>query len=353
MKRQFLLALMLLTATVLMLLIGHGAITKPANTPNVSLRSLADTRGIGMGTAVAMQPLRNDPAYREVVAREFNTIVAENAMKFQAVHPERDRFDFTDADELVAFAKANKMQVRGHTFVWFKSLPTWLTKGKFSREQLQEILREHIQTVVGRYRGQLAVWDVVNEAVEKDGSLRKTIWLKKIGPEHIEMAFRWAHEADPQALLFYNDFSGEGLGKKSDAIYTLVRDLQKRGVPIHGVGLQMHIGIKSSLKPQDVAANIKRLAALGLEVHITEMDVKIQDGTGTKQERFAAQAQVYRDMLSVCLSVPKCKAFVMWGFTDRHTWIPGFTHKPDEPLIFDKSYRPKPAYYALTSALEK
>lgn len=353
MKRQIFLALMLLTATVLMLLIGHGAITKPANTPNVSLRSLADARGIGMGTAVAMQPLRNDSTYREVVAREFNTIVAENAMKFQAVHPERDLFDFTDADDLVAFAKANKMQVRGHTLVWFKSLPKWLTKGKFSREQLQEILREHIQTVVGRYRGQLAVWDVVNEAVEKDGSLRKTIWLKKIGSEHIEMAFRWAHEADPQALLFYNDFSGEGLGKKSDAIYTLVRDLQKRGVPIHGVGLQMHIGIKSSLKPQDVAANIKRLAALGLEVHITEMDVKIQDGTGTKPERFAAQARVYRDMLGVCLSVPKCKAFVMWGFTDRHTWIPGFTGKPDEPLIFDKSYRPKPAYYALTSELKK
>ena len=320
---------------------------------NNSLRYLAENRGIFIGAAVAIEPLRNDNKYRQILGSEFNIMTAENVMKFKYLHPERDRYNFTDGDAIIEFAKNNDMQVRGHTLVWHNSLPQWITEGKFSRDELIAILQKHIYRVVTHYRGQVIAWDVVNEAIADDGALRKTIWLDKIGPEYIELAFRWAHAADPQAKLYYNDYGGEGLGKKSDAIYAFIQQLLQRGVPIHGIGLQMHVGLKNPPSPQDVATNIQRLAALGLEINITEMDVKIQDGTGTEAERFSTQANIYQNMLNVCLDAPNCKAFVLWGFTDKHSWIPWFTGNPDAPLIFDKLYQRKPAYYALREALVK
>jgi endo-1,4-beta-xylanase len=340
------LMLLMLAATLMFSLSGS---TQPADT----LRSLAQKRGIGMGTAVAIKALQNNLTYRQVLVREFNMVTPENVMKFQPIHPERDRYHFPPADALVAFAQANQMQVRGHTLVWHRQLPDWLTKGKWTREELMAILRQHIYTVVDRYRGQLVAWDVVNEAIADNASLRDTIWLKGIGSEYIEMAFRWAHEADPQARLFYNDYGGEDLGKKSDAIYALVKDLRQRDVPIHGIGLQMHISINNPPKPEAVAANIKRLGELGLEVQITEMDVRIHGGTGTREEKLAAQANLYRDMLKVCLNAPNCKAFVTWGFTDKHSWIPSHFGHPDSPLIFDELFRPKPTYGALMEELTK
>ncbi len=181
--------------------------------------------------------------------------------------------------------------------------------------------------------------------------MRNTFWLQKIGPEYIELAFRWAHEADPQALLFYNDYNNEGLNPKSDAIYRLVQDLRSRGVPIHGVGLQMHLRVDLPPDTQAVAANMERLAQLGLQVHITEIDVRIQNGSGSTEERLRAQAQIYRDMLSVCLNATNCPAFVTWGVSDQYSWIPGFTGNPDAPLLFDASFQPKPAYNALVELL--
>jgi endo-1,4-beta-xylanase len=319
--------------------------------PGQSLRALAEKRGIRIGAAVAVRPLRDDPVYRELLAREFNIVTSENALKFAPLRPTRERFDFSGADEIVAFARDHAMQVRGHTLVWHQALPAWLTNGNFGRDELTAILKDHIATVVGRYRGQIGAWDVVNEAVARDGSMRDTFWRRAVGDEYLEVVFRWAHEADPQARLFYNDFDGEGLNQKAGAIYNLVKGLLNRGVPVHGVGLQMHIGLDAYPQPQHVAANINRLAALGLEVHITEMDVKIQNGTGTMEERLAAQARIYRDMLKACLQASNFKAFVMWGVTDRYSWIPRHTGKPDAPLILDESARPKPAYHALLHVL--
>jgi endo-1,4-beta-xylanase len=319
--------------------------------PASSLRSLAQARGIQIGAAVAAGPVREEPLYAQTLRREFSMLTPENAMKFGPLHPDPDRYNFADADAIIAFAKANAMQVRAHTLVWHEDLPRWLTERNVTREDLMPILRQHILTVVGRYRGRVAVWDVVNEAMADSGSLRDTIWLRGIGPDYIDLAFRWAHEADPQARLFYNDYGGEGLGRKSDAIYGLVRNLRTRGVPIHGVGLQMHIRLESSPALRDVAANMNRLAALKLEVHITEMDVRIE-GPVT-EEALSAQARIYRDTLGVCLSAKNCKAFVLWGFTDRHSWIPQFFPQWGAALIFDESYRPKPAYTALMDALNR
>ena len=330
---------------------SSGASEPSSPTPAPSLRALAQARGIAIGAAVGPQYLRDEPAYAETLGREFSMLTPENVMKFGLVHPQPDRYDFADADFIVDFAEAHDMQVRGHNLVWHFQLPTWLTEGTWTRDELIDILREHITTVVGHYRGRVAAWDVVNEAVGDDGSLRDSIWLRGIGPDYVDMAFRWAHEADPDAMLFYNDYAGEGLGTKSDAIYALVQGLLERGVPIDGVGLQMHVSLRWSPRPQDVAANMERLGALGLQVHITEMDVAIQGAPGSVEERLAAQANVYRDMMDVCLNSSACKAFVTWGLTDRHSWVPLFTGNPDAPLLFDESYRPKPAYYAIMDAL--
>jgi len=312
------------------------------------LRVLAERCGIYIGAAVE-RSLLDIPDYAYTLKREFNILTTENALKFANVHPQPDTYSFDDADYIISFAESNGMKVRGHTLVWHQQLPTWITQGRYTREEWINILREHIMTVVGRYRGKIYAWDVVNEAVEDDGTLRDNIWLKNIGPEYIELAFRWAHEADPQALLFYNDYGAEGLGVKSDAIYSFIKSLLDKGVPIHGVGLQMHISLENPPNPQEIAANIRRLNDLGLEVHITEMDVRIK--TPARWEDLIKQAEIYREILKVCLSAERCKVFVMWGFTDKHSWIPSHFAGYGAALIFDESYKPKPAYYYIIATL--
>ena len=312
------------------------------------LRVLAKRCDIYIGAAVE-RSLLDIPDYAHTLKREFNILTTENALKFGPVHPNPDVYYFNDADYIISFAESNGMKVRGHTLVWHQQLPAWITQGKYSREEWMNILREHIMAVVGRYRGRIYAWDVVNEAIADDGTLRDTVWLRNIGPEYIELAFRWAHEADPQALLFYNDYGAEDIGVKSNAVYNLVKNLLEKGVPIHGVGLQMHVSLESPPNPQEVAANIKRLNELGLFVHITEMDVRIK--TPPRWEDFVRQAEIYYNILKVCLSADNCKAFIMWGFTDKYSWIPGFFSGYGSALIFDESYSPKPAYYYIAKAL--
>lgn len=321
------------------------AVVKVAIPP---LRNLAEECGIYIGAAVE-RSLLDIPDYAYILKREFNILTTENALKFGPVHPQRDAYSFSDVDYIISFAERNGMKVRGHTLVWHQQLPSWVAQGNYSREEWISILREHIMTVVGRYKGRIYAWDVVNEAIADDGTLRDTIWLRNIGPEYIEMAFRWAHEADPQAILFYNDYGAEGLNVKSNATYNLVKSLLEKGVPIHGVGLQMHLSLENPLNPQEVAANIKRLNDLGLEVHITEMDVRIR--MPARWEDLVEQAKIYRDILRVCLSVERCKAFVIWGFTDKYSWIPGYFSGYGAALIFDESYVPKPAYYFIAETL--
>ncbi len=322
-----------------------------AETPGASLRLLAQSRGIRIGAAAASGPLQAERRYAEILRHEFSMLTAENEMKFDWLHPDRNRYAFSSADALVAFARANDMAVRGHTLVWHESLPRWLTGGNFTREELLGMLREHIHEVVRHFQGQVEVWDVLNEAVAQDGSLRKTIWLRVIGPEYIQWVFRWAHEADPQARLFYNDNDGEGLGRKSDAIYDLVRGLVQRAVPIHGVGFQFHVNSESPPNIRDVVANMNRLAALGLEVHVTELDVRIRKPATA--EKLDAQARIYRDILGACLTARNCKAFVLWGVSDRHSWIPQFFPGWGAGLILDEFLRPKPAYAALMDLLRE
>lgn len=317
----------------------------PTSTPVYHLRALAPACDMNIGAAVAVGSLQKDRRYAGILAAEFNMLTAENVMKFDSLHPDPYYYNFSEADKIVDFAEAHDMEVRGHTLVWHSQLPGWLAAGNWSRDELIQILRGHIMTIVGHYRGRIAYWDVLNEAIAIDnGILRDTIW-SRIGPDYIDMAFRWAHEADPDALLFYNDYGGEGMGYKSDMIYQLVQDLLQQDVPIHGVGLQMHINLEQPPDQQDIVTNINRLSALGLEVHITEMDVRIREPV--TEEDLVAQARIYGEIVNACFSAENCKAFVTWGLTDRHSWIPGHFPGWDAPLIFNDSYQPKPAYHTL------
>lgn len=326
-----------------------------------SLRETAQGSGVLIGTAVRPAQL-SEAAYASTLAREFNMLEPEDALKWEVVHPERQAFDFSQADQIVDFAVLHKMKVRGHTLVWHRQNPRWLPDGEYTSRELAQILEQHIKTVVRHYRGKIFAWDVVNEAFDElhPGTLRSTIWRDQPGIErvqkgssYIERCFRWAHEADPQALLFYNEAEAETVNPKSDAVYAMVRDFRQRGVPIDGVGLQMHV---PNLHPDvaSISANIKRLTALGIQVHITEMDVALPvDPNGNaRPENLQRQADLYRQIAAACLAHPGCTAIQTWGFTDKYSWIGSHSKQTQgAALLFDRNYRAKPAYDALRDAL--
>jgi len=338
----------------------------PATTP--TLRLAADRAGVLIGAA-ARPSLLQEAAYAATLSREFNMVEAEDAMKWWTIRPESGKFNFSQGDELVRFAQVHRMLVRGHCLVWDHNNPDWLAHGNFTSAQLSQILHEHITTVVKHYAGQVFAWDVVNEGFDEHGKVRDSIWYNQpgIGLAHvdkdtayIEQAFRWAHEADPQALLFYNEGEGEGLGIKSDAIYAMLEDFKGRGVPIDGVGLQMHISsFETNL--QSVATNMSRISALGLQIHITELDVPVPvkatgvwGGESAHPEDLDRQAQIYRRIVRMCLDNPSCTAIQTWGFTDKYSWIGSHSHGSQGwALPFDRDYRPKAAYNAIAEELAR
>jgi len=332
------------------------AIAKPAlpnenSTPG--LRQLAEKRGILLGTAVSNFPLGNDPTYQQVLTREFSMLVPENAMKFEVIHPQKDVFDFQEVDQLFDFAEAHQMQFRHHPLLWDEQLPPWLVRGNFSREELMAILKEHIQTIVKRYQGKVKYIDVANEVIARDGTLKDTLWLRGIGPEYIDLSFIWTHEVAPEAKLFINEFSAEEVGIKASGVASLAEGLQQRGVPIHGVGLQMHRALNNKPNLPEVAKNLENLRKLGLEAQITEMDVALSDKSGADHEaQLQEQAQIYGDTVKMCGAAKNCTAIVFWGFSDRYTWMTSLLGRGGNPLIFDESFQPKPAYQAVKAALE-
>lgn len=314
------------------------------------LRALAAPSGLLIGAAVASEPLRSEEAYRDVLAHEYGLVTPENSLKFAIVHPERNRYDFSEFHQILSFAESNQMCVRGHTLIWHRQLPSWVDQENWTRDELTEVLRTHIHEVVGRHRGRVHYWDVVNEAISDYWGLRRTLWLETLGPEYIEMAFRFAHQADPEALLFYNDYGVEGLGRKSKRMYELVSGLLARGVPIHGVGLQAHL---THLLPSraELEANLRRLERLGMQIHLTEVDVGIPEPV--TDGRLRKQALLYQRLMDACLAVRSCRAFVTWGFTDAHSWVPSFFPGLAAALPFDAELRPKPSYRALVGSLRR
>ena len=323
-----------------------------------SLREAADLADISIGAAVNVQYL-SETSYAETLGREFNMLEPEDAMKWEALRPDEKTFAFGDSDRIVQFALTHRMKVRGHTLLWGAHNPDWLVNGNYSSKQLSDLLHDHISRVVEHFRGQVFAWDVVNEAFEEHGKLRSSLWFDKPGiaagprTEYIAQAFRWAHDADPKALLFYNDAEAEQINAKSDAIYAMVKEFRERNIPIDGVGLQMHF---FELNPDfsSITANIARFTNLGIKIHITELDVAlpVNELGNASPVDLRRQAEIYREITRICLQNPRCSAIQTWGFTDKYSWLGWATHKTKgEGLLFDRTYHPKPAYGAVQQEL--
>lgn len=348
-------------ASILISILSAFVVAFAAPAPE-TLREAGERSGILVGAAVRPAQI-SETAYAATLAREFNMLEPEDALKWEVLRPAPQSFDFSQADRVVNFALRHGMRVRGHVLVWHRQNPAWLTDRTYSSEQLSALLQQHIRTVVGHYRGKIFAWDVANEAFDEGdrvGKLRSTLWFdrpgigfKLKGTAYLAQCFRWAHEADPQALLFYNEAEAEEINPKSDAVYAMVREFKRQGVHIDGVGFQMHIGDRV----QDLAsisANFRRFAALGLQIHITEMDVSLPvDVNGdTSAAEVQRQANIYRGIADTCLSQPLCTAIETWGFTDKYSWIGSHSnHTRGAALPFDRNYQPKPAYQALRDAL--
>ncbi len=330
-------------------------LTATAAAPSLPLRQVADQAHLLVGAAVRPS-MFSEAAYSATLAHEFNMVEPEDAMKWWVVRRNSGSFDFRDGDEVVRFAQTHGMKVRGHCLVWDHNNPEWLAQGKFTPAQLSALLQEHITTVMKHYAGQVFAWDVLNEAVDESGHVKDSLWynqpgigMSDQGTAYIEQAFRWARAADPHALLFYNEAEGEGLNRKSDAIYAMVRDFKGRGVPLDGIGLQLHIS-RINFDTAALAANIARLTALGVQVHITELDVSLPlDSSGlAREDDLLRQAETYRGVVRACLQSSGCTAIQTWGFTDKYSWIGSHSHGTrGAALPFDRGYKPKPAYAAM------
>jgi endo-1,4-beta-xylanase len=298
--------------------------------------------------------MEHEPQYVEVLTREFNTVVAENIFKPHYIWKSPDSFDFTATDKLAEFAAKHNMTLRGHTLVWHAAVPTWLKDGDYSADNIRELLHKYINAVVTKYKGVIPVWDVVNEAIS-DGEnadwRENSFWYEKLGDGFIADAFTWAHEADPACKLYYNDYESEDLRSKGNRVYKLAQDLLASGVPIHGVGLQGHLvdGFRAN---DDHRAQVRRIAALGLDWQYTEVDIRLKlDGNPATPEQLELQAQGYADLINICMKEPRCTGFLTWGFTDKYSWIPGFRPGEGASLPFDEHYQPKPAYHAISKEL--
>lgn len=329
-------------------------------------KGLKDWGDFPIGSAINVRKILKDRKLDSITKSNFSSLTATNDMKMYAIVKNDSVPDFTRSDSLLAYSKANKMRLFGHALVWHYALPKWIsetTTGK-GADWTDAFLKKYIDTVVTRYKGDVVAWDVVNEAFDtKTGEYRKTFWYETLGPEYIEKAFRYAHEADPKAQLFYNDFGQEKYPGKMDSIVAMIADLQKRDVPIHGIGLQMHLEMATT--DAMIAEALKKAARTGLLVHISELDIIFnrhnedlpdggkeiieltEDMKRAQAEKFEQVAVLYRQY------IPKDQQFgiTFWEFNDRDSWLKPLFDGKEWPTIFDENLEPKPAYYSFAEGL--
>jgi endo-1,4-beta-xylanase len=296
-----------------------------------------------------------DPNYQTVLAREFDMLTPGNVMKWGSINRDsRTTYRWTWPDSMVAYALARGWKVHGHNLAWHQQNPTWLTSVAWNPDTLNVVLKEHIAAVVGHYKGKIFAWDVVNEGLADDGHLRmEGPWAPVLGQAYIETAFRAARAADSAAELLYNDYNLEFPGAKQDSAFLLVQGLKVKGL-IDGIGFQAHFQINAdgSGVPSrtSLTATFNRFAALGLKVHITELDVRVRT-PGATQAELDAQSKAYGDIVAACLAVTGCESIVVWGVTDAESWIPSTFPGWGQALLFDNSYSKKATYTAVFNAL--
>ena len=315
-----------------------------------------------------------------LVKQQYNTITAENCMKWEKIHPEPGKYDFGPADDFVTFGEQNQMFIVGHILVWENQTPNWVFQNEAgdsaSREGLLARMKDHIQTVVGHFKGKVKGWDVVNEAFDEEGNYRKSRWMKIIGKDYLEKAFQWANEADPDAELYYNDYNMWYTGKR-DAVIKMVQDFKARNIPIHGIGLQGHWGMDyPPLDKLDAALNV--YAETGLKSMVTEMDINVlplpgditgADVTqnfklrkelnpyenGLPDSMQAELAQRYSDIFKVLIKYKNSVSRVtFWGVQDGDSWMNYWPvrGRTNYPLLFDRNFQPKPAFFEVINLVK-
>ncbi len=314
------------------------------------LRKEADRKGLVLGVAVQAGDVF-DPKSISLVKGDFNLMVPENTMKWSVLRPIKDFWNWSDMDSMVAFAERHNMRMKGHAFVWHQQNPPYVNALK-TRDAAIALLTEQITEVMTRYKGRIAEYDIANEVIADDGTLRETVWLKAIGPDYLDIAFSAARAADPAAILVLNDYSNEYEGEvKADAFYEFVRDLKERGVPIDAVGFQLHLEAKRPVDVKALRSNIRRFGDLGLGVSFTEIDVRVQ--IPSTEERVREQDEVYGTLLDVALTEPNVRGFIMWGYTDLRSWIPQFFSGYGYGHIYDRQMNRKSSYFVLKERLAR
>jgi endo-1,4-beta-xylanase len=315
------------------------------------------------GCAVDVRVLGTDAGYAALIREQCRIVVAENAMKWRALRPGAEAFRFDDADALVKFAETNRMKIRGHNLVWHEDNPGWL-EATATAANARGLLVSHIQTVVGRYAGRMHSWDVVNEAIDvgdgRGDGMRRSLWLRLVGDDYMELAFRTAREADPEALLTYNEYGIEAESaeaeRKREAVMVMLRRMVARRVPVDAVGVQSHIAGAGAVYGAGLMRFIGAVRELGLQVFVTEMDVNDRALPASVGARDAAGAAAYKSYLDLVLGDAAVRAVLTWGITDRYTWLNHEQTRADglaeRALPFDGDGRAKPAFYAMRDGFD-
>ncbi len=331
-----------------------------------TLRSLAEERGRYIGAILNSEWFGGgwggglEPEFEQIHKVQFNAVVAENEMKFDATEPSENNFSYDKGDKMIKYAQENGMRVRGHALAWHSQVPGWVNSYSGQKEKLLAVLKNHIENVVGHWKGKIAEWDVVNEAVNDDNNhgwrSNGSVWFEGIGAEFLDSAFVWAHAADPDAELCYNDYAIEwGLGNGSKAGFVLeqVKRWKKNGIPITCVGTQTHIEISHETTPQNVRAFAQELAKLDIKLNIPELDIGFPKGSAGQlgQSDYEKQGHLYRQFMDVFLEEPNMGEFVIWGLTDAHSWLDNSQGKT-QGLLWDKQYKAKPAFDSVMASLK-
>ncbi len=286
----------------------------------------------------------------DFTAENFSALVTENMFKWSDIHPTKKLWNFSDMNMVLDFAEENKMRVRGHTFIWHQGNPNYLSSEK-NPEVLRALLEEQITTLMTQYKGRIYEYDVANEIFEEDGSFRKTFWYNAFGEEIYEYAFTLARKVDPKARLLLNDYNNENVGyAKSDAQYEFVKRLVEKGVPIDGIGCQLHLAEDGYFDKEKIRANIRRYADLGLKVSFTEVDIRIP--LPPTEESVARQEQMFLDLMDLVLTEPNVDTYIFWGCTDRNSWVNSFFPGYGRPLPFDRDMNPKPAFTKMVEMMQ-
>ncbi|KAF8708429.1 putative xylanase, Glycoside hydrolase family 10, partial [Rhizoctonia solani] len=317
---------------------------------NVLAQGLKPSRYIGVATE--SYNILNATTFGREYAKiatsdEFGIYTNENTLKWETIEPQPGVFNFTSGDKLFSIAKQNGKKMRGHTLVWHSQLAPWVATNNYTASELKKVMKRHVQTVASHYREQIYAWDVVNEAFNEDGTFRESIWYNTFGEDYIEWAFRWAHEADPYSLKYINDYNFESITPKTNAAVKLVKKLKAKGVPIHGVGVQAHLIVGQV--PSDFKQTLQRFADLGVDVALTELDIRLE--VPATAAKLAQQATDYITSVNACLGVKRCVGITIWQFTDALSWIPGVFPAEGDALPWDKQLKTKPAYDAMRKAL--